>query len=177
MWVGSRLKPLTWEPGTHNNLSDTQNYDSEISTPVRPPRSWLPRTNWSIGAKLESSGRHKETYVCVPPNVKSIYAALMMYSRTQGSITNLTKHFPPHTQWVVGSNTSAITLIHFSVFQVRSKIARGACDQPKAGCMGPVVSYNLIPIGHFHLTRSCHWIMLESLTPADSWLSTNTGTH
>ena len=24
--------------------------------------------------------------------------------------------------------------------QVRSKIARGACDQPKAGCMGPVVS-------------------------------------
>ena len=78
---------------------------------------------------------------------------------------------------VVVSNTSAITLIHFSVFQVRSKIARGACDQPKAGCMGPVVSYNLIPIGHFHLTRSCHWIMLESLTPADSWLSTNTGTH
>ena len=26
------------------------------------------------------------------------------------------------------------------MFQVRSKIARGACDQPKAGCMGPVVS-------------------------------------
>ena len=90
VWVGSRLKPLTWEPGTHNNLSDTQNYDSEISTPVRPPRSWLPRTNWSIGAKLESSGRHKETYVCVPPNVKSIYAALMMYSRTQG------EHYKSH---------------------------------------------------------------------------------
>ena len=26
--------------------------------------------------------------------------------------------------------------------QVRSKIARGACGQPKAGCMGPVVSMN-----------------------------------
>ena len=24
--------------------------------------------------------------------------------------------------------------------EVRSKIARGWCDQPKAGCMGPVVS-------------------------------------
>ena len=97
------------EPGQdsslwHENLELTticptlENYDSEISTPVRPPRSWLPWTNWSIGAKLESSSRHKESYVCVPPNVKSIYAALMMYSRNQGSITNLTKHFPPHTQ-------------------------------------------------------------------------------
>ena len=28
----------------------------------------------------------------------------------------------------------------FAWLQVRSKIARGACDQPKAGCMGPVVS-------------------------------------
>ena len=25
------------------------------------------------------------------------------------------------------------------LYQVRSKIARGACGQPKAGCMGPVV--------------------------------------
>ena len=74
-------------------------------------------------------------------------------------------------------HNSANKLIHFSVFQVRSKIARGACDQPKAGCMGPVVSYNLILIGHFHSTRSCHWIILESWTPVDSWLSTNTGTN
>lgn len=176
------------EPGQdsslwHENLELTticptlENYDSEISTPVRPPGSW---TNWSIGAKLESSGRHKESYVCVPPNVKSIYAALMMYSRNQGSITNLTKQYLSillTPSRVVGSNTSAKTLIQFSVFQVRSKIARGACDQPKAGCMGPVVSYNPIPIGHFHLTSSYHWIILESLTPVDSWLSTNTGTH
>ena len=28
--------------------------------------------------------------------------------------------------------------------QVRSKIARGACNQPKAGCMGPVVCFSLI---------------------------------
>ena len=47
------------------------------------------------------------------------------------------------------------------MFQVRSKIARGACDQPKAGCMGPVVSYNLIPIGQSHSIGSCHWMILE----------------
>ena len=29
------------------------------------------------------------------------------------------------------------------MLQVRSKIARGACDQPKAGCMGPVVSVSV----------------------------------
>ena len=33
--------------------------------------------------------------------------------------------------------------IDFCCSQVRSKIAQGACDQPKAGCMGPVVSCSL----------------------------------
>ena len=143
-WAGSRL----W----HENLELTticptlENYDSEISTPVRPPRSWLPWTNWSIGAKLESSSRHKESYVCVTPNVRSIYAVLMMYSRTQGGHYKITKHFPPHTSHPesrLGTerirDTSRLIKWFISLFQVRSKIARGACDQPKAGCMGPVV--------------------------------------
>ncbi len=31
-----------------------------------------------------------------------------------------------------------------SFIQVRSKIARGACGQPKAGCMGPLVSFTFL---------------------------------
>ena len=39
--------------------------------------------------------------------------------------------------------------------KVRSKIARGACNQPKAGCMGPVVSVTNIFLKIFphHLTQ------------------------
>jgi hypothetical protein len=40
--------------------------------------------------------------------------------------------------------------------EVRSKIARGWCDQPKAGCMGPVVSNKLNQNYSFFHDRKVH---------------------
>ena len=40
----------------------------------------------------------------------------------------------------IDNNGAAYDDGSLKMIQVRSKIARGSCDQPKAGCMGPVVS-------------------------------------
>ena len=45
-------------------------------------------------------------------------------------VAHAVKHERKSKAWILSDKNS----------QVRSKIARGACDQPKAGCMGPVVS-------------------------------------
>ena len=68
---------------------------------------------------------------------------ILIYLFLQGLGPKCPYYLDPSTNDMTGriiEDQSTIDYILKLHNEVRSKIARGRCDQPKAGCMGPLVS-------------------------------------